>query len=139
MNAFKKIHSLGTTIIIVSHNPRVAQKAEIRYEMTDGHLRLTGQTINGNKITVMEDKVGRLRIPYSWISQLDMNDDLIGLKDISGQLVLVTPDQDDLLDFVNFDAQGRIRLPANLRKGENYKWNIERQAKSIYISPMEEN
>lgn len=138
MDAFKKIHALGTTVIIVTHNPQVAQKAEIRYEMTDGHLRLTGQTITGNKITVLEDNVGRLRIPYSWISQMNVNDDLIGLKEISGQLMLVEPDQEDLLDFVSFDSQGRIRLPENLRKGEKYEWNIERQANSIYISPMEE-
>jgi putative ABC transport system ATP-binding protein len=39
---FQRLHRLGTTLVVVTHDPRVAGRAERRIEMADGHIVSSG-------------------------------------------------------------------------------------------------
>ncbi|MHA2362679.1 MAG: ABC transporter ATP-binding protein [Candidatus Hodarchaeales archaeon] len=137
MEAFEKISKLGTTIIMVTHNPKVAQKANIRYEMHDGYLRLTGQMVSGDEITIREDVYGRLRIPVSWLKQLSITDDLVGLVVEENEILLINPNKANKKSshYSHVDSQGRVMLPEKIRKGNLFKWTVERMSRSIRLIP----
>ncbi|MHA2100977.1 MAG: ABC transporter ATP-binding protein [Candidatus Kariarchaeaceae archaeon] len=135
METFEKINKLGTTIILVTHNPVVAQRAATRYEMHDGKLRITGQTVSEDEIEIIEDKFGRIRIPFSWIEQLEISDDIVGIEENGNQLQILNPEnQDDsTISFSHFDGQGRIMVPEKHRKGNNSTWLASRGGKIITL------
>ena len=115
MEAFQKVSDLGVTIIVVTHNPMVAQKAKIKYEMHDGYLRMTGEAVSlsGDILAVNEDEYSRISIPSSWLQQLNIVDDLFGLVRLNEQLLLVNPSDSNFASkkYVHVDSQGRISLP----------------------------
>ena len=137
MEAFQKVSELGVTIILVTHNPAVAQKAKIRYEMHDGFLRMTGETVSlsGDILAVNEDEFGRIMIPSSWLKSLNILDDLFGLVDLNGQMLLTNPTDKNFKTkgFVHIDSQGRISLPDDIKKGKNYRWNIRKSPNFIEL------
>ena len=139
MDAFKQVSELGVTIILVTHNPMVAQKAKIKYEMHDGFLRMTGEAVSlsGDILAVNEDEFGRVSIPASWLQQLNILDDLFGLVDLNGQILLVNPIDKNfkMKGFVHIDSQGRISLPEDLKQGKNYRWNIRKSPNFIELIP----
>ena len=137
MEAFKKVSDSGVTIIVVTHNPMVAQKAKTKYEMHDGFLRMTGEAVSlsGDILAVNEDEFGRLGIPSSWLQQLGIIDDLFGFIRLNNQLLLVNPmDKNfDSKNFVHVDGQGRISLPDDVKKGKNFRWNIRKSPSFIEL------
>ena len=44
LDVFRDAHRAGTTIVVVTHNARVAARADRRYEMAAGRLRLAEVT-----------------------------------------------------------------------------------------------
>lgn len=137
MDAFKKISELGVTIIVVTHNPMVAQKANLKYEMHDGVLRMTGEAVSlsGDILAVDEDEFGRLSIPSSWLQQLSIVDDLFGLVRLNGQLLLVNPTNSNFTSksYVHVDSQGRISIPDDIKKGKNFRWHIRKSPNFIEL------
>lgn len=137
MDAFRKISDLGVTIIVVTHNPMVAQKAKVKYEMHDGFLRMTGEAVSlsGDILAVNEDEFGRLSIPSSWLQQLSIEDDLFGLVRLNNQILLVNPLDKNFSskNFVHIDRSGRISLPDDIKKGKNFRWNIRKSPNFIEL------
>ena len=137
MEAFQKISDLGVTIIIVTHNPMVAQKARLKYEMHDGLLRMTGEAVSlsGDILAVDEDEFSRLSIPSSWLQQLNIVDDLFGLVRLNDQILLVNPSDSNFASksYVHVDGQGRISLPDDIKKGKNYRWHIRKSPNFIEL------
>lgn len=135
MKTFERINSLGTTVILVTHNPHVANKAKIRYEMHDGKLRIMGQTITSEKIELIEDKFGRIRIPFSWIESLNISDEIVSFKIEDNTIVVQNPDRgvDKSHIFLHFDGQGRIMIPDLYRLGENHFWFAIKTPTSIEL------
>lgn len=137
MEAFRKISELGVTIIIVTHNPIVAQKAKLKYEMHDGTLRMTGEAVSlsGDILAVVEDEYGRISIPASWLQQLNIIDDLFGLVRSNDQLLLTNPLDKNFTTktYVHVDSQGRISLPDDLKKGKEFRWNIRKSLNFIEL------
>ncbi len=137
MDAFQKISDSGVTIIIVTHNPMVAQKAKIRYEMHDGFLRMTGEAVSlsGDVLAVDEDEFSRLSIPSSWLQQLKIEDDLFGLVRLNGQLLLVNPSNSNFSSktYIHVDSQGRISLPDDIKQGKNFRWHIRKSPNFIEL------
>ena len=137
MEAFQKVSDLGVTIIVVTHNPMVAQKAKIKYEMHDGYLRMTGEAVSlsGDILAVNEDEFGRISIPSSWLQQLNIVDDLFGLVRLNEQLLLVNPSDFNFASkkYVHVDSQGRISLPEDIKKGKNFRWNIRKSPNFIEL------
>ena len=137
MVAFRYISELGVTIIIVTHNPIVAQKAKLKYEMHDGTLRMTGEAVSlsGDILAVVEDEYGRISIPASWLQQLNIIDDLFGLVRSNDQLLLTNPLDKNFTTktYVHVDSQGRISLPDDLKKGKEYRWKIRKSLNIIEL------
>ena len=137
MKAFQKINDLGVTIILVTHNPMVAQKAKLKYEMHDGLLRMTGEAVSlsGDVLAVDEDQFGRLSIPSSWLQQLNIIDDLFGMVRLNGQILLVNPSDTNFSskNYIHVDSQGRISLPDDIQKGKNFRWHIRKSPNFIEL------
>ena len=137
MDAFQKVSDLGVTIILVTHNPMVAQKAKLKYEMHDGMLRMTGEAVSlsGDVLAVDEDEFGRVSIPSSWLKALNIEDDLFGLVDLNGQMLLINPTDKNFKTkgFIHVDSQGRISLPDDIKKGKNFRWHIRKSPNFIEL------
>ncbi|NOJ58326.1 ABC transporter ATP-binding protein [Arthrobacter sp. 260] len=94
---------LGTTTLIVTHDPAVSEHVKRTVQIRDGRcstetLRRSGTADNGDHHLIAEefaviDRVGRLQLPQDFMRSLDIRDRVrLGLEDDHVRVAPATPD-----------------------------------------------